>query len=60
MENKDGTKGEHWTYEQVVQLVKDKGIKYDPCDFYAALNMIYSDHYNSKFDTSVYVELAKD
>lgn len=60
MENKDGTRGEHWTYEQVVQLVKDKGIKYDPCDFYAVLNMIYSDHYNSKFDTSVYVELAKD
>lgn len=29
-------------------------------DFYAALNMVYSDYYNPKFDTSIYVELAKD
>ena len=60
MENKDGTKGEHWTYDQVSQLMREKSIKCDPYDFYAVLNMMYSDYYNSKFDISVYVELAKD
>lgn len=60
MENKDGTKGEHWTYDQVAQLVRDKGIKCDVSDFYAVLNMVYSDYYNTKFDINVYIELAKD
>lgn len=60
MENKDGTKGEHWTYDQVAQLIRDKGIKCDVSDFYAVLNMVYSDYYNTKFDINVYIELAKD
>lgn len=29
-------------------------------DLYAVLNMVYSDFYNPKFDTSIYIELAKD
>jgi hypothetical protein len=29
-------------------------------DFYAVMNMIYSDYYNPKFDIETYVELAKD
>lgn len=32
----------------------------DHCDFYAVLNMIYSDYYSTKFDTANYIELAKD
>lgn len=56
MENKDGTRGQHWTMEQTSQFA-DGFNKYD---FYAALNMIYSDYYNPKFDTNTYVELAKD
>ena len=56
MQNKDGTKGEHWTLEQTTPLAGN----YNKYDFYATINMIYSDYYNSKFDTDTYVELAKD
>ena len=56
MENKDGTKGEHWSIEQTSTLAGE----YDKNDFYAVLNMIYSDYYNSKFDTNIYIEIAKD
>lgn len=56
MENKDGSKGGHWTYDQS----KAYAGNHDKCDFYAALNMCYSDYYNPKFDTSVYVQLAND
>ena len=58
--NKDGTKGAHWTWEQVSQVVREKGLKYDLSDFYASLNMVYSDFYNSKFETTHYIEMAKD
>ena len=57
MENKDGTKGGHWTYEQVMQQYPG-GI--DKNDWYAILNMMYSDHYNTRFDMQTYVDLAKD
>lgn len=60
MKNKNGTIGEHWSYEQTTQLLKEKDLKLNECDFYATLNMIYSDNYNAKFDLSTYVELAKD
>lgn len=60
MKNKDGTCGEHWTWEQIVQVAKDKSLKYDLSDLYAVLNMVYSDFYSSKFDTGNYVDLAKD
>ena len=60
MENKDGTKGEHWTMEQVANVMKEKSIKYDISDFYAVLNMVYSDFYNARFDTATYIDMAKD
>lgn len=56
MENKDGTMGEHWTYEQTSQYAG----KFDKWDWYAVLNMQYSDYFNPRFDTNTYVELAKD
>lgn len=56
MENKDGTKGQHWSIEQTNQFANG----FDKNDFYATLNMMYSDYYNPKFDTDIYVELAKD
>ena len=56
MKNKDGTTGEHWSFEQTSQYVGS----FDKNDWYAVLNMMYSDYYTSKFDTSVYVELAKN
>ena len=56
MVNKDGTKGEHWTITQTSQYAG----KHDVNDWYAAMNMVYSDYYNPKFDNNVYVELAND
>lgn len=56
MSNKDGTHGEHWTMEQTSQFAG----KHNPIDFYAVLNMMYSDYYNPKFETATYVELAND
>jgi hypothetical protein len=56
MDNKDGTKGEHWTYEQTSQFAGN----HDKWDWYATLNMMYSDYYSQHFDTHVYVELAND
>lgn len=56
MENKDGTKGPHWTIEQTNQYAG----RHNPFDFFAVLNMIYSDYYSPKFDTATYVELAED
>ena len=60
MKNKDGSCGPHWTWEQVAQVVRDKGLKVDLSDFYASLNMVYSDYYSAKFDLSHYIELALD
>ena len=60
MQNKDGTRGEHWSMEQVANVIKEKGIKYELTDFYTVLNMMYSDYYNSRFDTATYIDLAKD
>lgn len=63
MKNEDGTKGPHWTIEQVKQVMAQKGIKGEPYEFYAVLNMIYSDycavlkkHRVNNLD--VYVDLA--
>jgi len=60
MSNKDGTIGEHWTYEQTTEILKSNELKYNPYDFYAVMNMIYSDYYNPKFDTETYLMMSKD
>ena len=60
MNNKDGTKGEHWTWDQVAQIYKERKIGADVGELYAVLNMMYSDYYNPKFDTAVYIDMAKD
>jgi len=56
MQNKDGTVGEHWTKAQTDQYAND----YNKWDWYVAMNMAHSDHFNPKFDTTTYIELAKD
>lgn len=43
MENADGTKGPHWTMEETEKVMKEKGIKCDPIDFWLAMNATYSD-----------------
>ncbi len=44
MENADGTKGPHWTMDQVKTVMAQHKIQCDPYEFYAALNMVYSDY----------------
>lgn len=56
MKNKDGTMGGHWSIEQTSQYAS----KHHKYDWYAVLNMIYSDYYNQKFDFNTYLELARD
>ena len=56
MDNKDGSKGAHWSMEQTNQFAGH----HNQADFYAVMNMMYSDYYNSSFDTNTYATLAKD
>lgn len=59
MVNIDGTKGEHWKYEEVEEAAKKNGIEW-VADLYYAMNMLYSDA--SKVlgsNASMYVEMAK-
>lgn len=44
MQNEDGTKGPHWKFEDVQRLMKQRGIKHDPYEFWAVLNGVYSDY----------------
>lgn len=44
MENADDSVGAHWSYEQTTLLMSQRGIKYDPVEFYAAMNMMFSDY----------------
>lgn len=44
MDNEDGTRGAHWTLEQAKQVMAQRGIECDPVQFWAALNMVYSDY----------------
>lgn len=56
MKNKDGSIGEHWSYEYVSKYNDE----HDMNDWYAVLNMMYSDYYNTKFVIEDYIQLAND
>lgn len=56
MRNKDGTVGPHWAFDQARAYAGN----HDKYEFFAVLNMMYSDYFNPKFDTSTYVQLAND
>lgn len=60
--NKDGTRGGHWSLEEVRDVAKNKPEvkKYDCHDFYITLNMMYSDYYNPKWTMEDYLEFAED
>lgn len=45
MKNGDGSTGEHWGYDQTTQVMRQRNIECDPVEFYAAINMMYSDYY---------------
>ena len=44
MHHADGSSGEHWTYEQTTQVLKQRNLDCDPVDFYAILNAMWSDY----------------
>lgn len=58
--------GQVWTYEQVEELVKSKGITDCFTDWYLVMNMCYNDYYNTakiyglQNDANFYFNLAKD
>ncbi len=63
--NKDGTKGQHWTLEQTKEAAAKHAVdlegSYFRCyDWFALLNMIYSDNYSPNWPVDTYVELAKN
>lgn len=41
--NEDGTKGPHWTFEQVRTMMQQHNLSFDTHEFWAVLNAIYSD-----------------
>lgn len=43
LQNTDGSKGPHWTMEQIKQVMSQKGIKADPLELWVAMNASYSD-----------------
>lgn len=60
MRNKDGTDGEHWTFEQTTEVMEKKGYDYSPAEWYYVLNMVYSDHYSQEYSIDIYAKLACD
>lgn len=44
MQNVDGTKGPHWTPDQTSSVMTQRDLVFDKADFYAAMNMMYSDY----------------
>lgn len=64
MRNDDGSSGEHWSMDQIKQLMSQKGIKHDPVEFYAIMNAMYSDYCKVAKKHNVntidfYVDIAK-
>lgn len=64
MHNADGSTGEHWSYDQTTQVMKQRNINCDPAEFYAVMNMLWSDYGKvaEKFGVSsvdYWAELAK-
>lgn len=64
MKNTDGSKGPHWSFEQIKNIVKQKEIEHDPLMFWAAINMMYSDYSEvaQKYglnNQDYYIDLAK-
>lgn len=44
MENEDGTKGPHWSMEQIKKVIEQRGMPGDPVEIWVAMNMMYSDY----------------
>ena len=44
MEHEDGTKGQHWSYEQTTQVLKNKGYDINCAEWYAIMNSMHADY----------------
>lgn len=59
-------RGQNWSYTQVMDFVKSKGVTGDWTNWYLVMNMVYNDfcdtakHYGLHNDTDFYYHLAKD
>lgn len=60
MKNKDGTTGEHWSYEITSKALMAKGYDYSACAWYYVLNLVYSLFYKQGRTDDTYIELAHD
>ena len=66
MKNADGSTGPHWTQEQTAAVAGSVGVHdVDPWAWYAAMNMMYSDYWESAMRYGVdrpeyYADLAKE
>lgn len=64
LQNADGSRGAHWTMDQVKLVMKQKELDYDPIEFWVAMNAVYSDlckefkKYNIN-NVDAYVDFAK-
>lgn len=45
MARPDGGRGPKWKYEDAERIMREKKIKCDPVEFWAAMNAMYSDYY---------------
>lgn len=59
-------KGQYWSYTQVIDLVKSKGVTGDWVNWYLVMNMVYNDfcatakHFGLQNDVEFFYHLAKD
>lgn len=59
-------KGQYWTYTQVMDLVRSKGVTGDCVNWYLVMNMVYNDfcatakHFGLHNDVEFFYHLAKD
>ena len=59
-------KGQYWSYTQVYDLVKSKGVTGDWVNWYLVMNMVYNDfcatakHFGLHNDVEFFYHLAKD
>lgn len=64
MKNEDGTKGPHWSIDQVRQFKNQYSVKHDLYELWVTMNMLYSDYCKAakKLDVNkveFYLEMAK-
>ena len=59
-------KGQYWSYTQVMDLVRSKGVTSDWVNWYLVMNMVYNDfcatakHFGLQNDVEFFYHLAKD